>query len=209
MALYFRDRSEFIAYFQAKLEGKLLQSSAEIKFENKNNSTKLKAPKSKTTKSPNGINAKGKVSGYLVDRWDYLYQLEKSKKSKFEQIREEHLKNSELKLMQECTFKPVFISNSHSKSRNLQVQDCNLNNINSRSEIWARKRDAKNNYLKQKLSTEMLEECKFHPKTVKIYLLGRIQASVIKHLKLSSAFFKTSQTHVMNLKRVRNDTMVR
>lgn len=166
MALYFQDRSEFIAYFQNKAE-RSQQTSINII------NSKSKVSKANQTNFKNGIQPfmginKERKNGFLVERWDYLYQLEKVRKEKIKQKQDSQLKYLNLKIMEECTFTPKLISYSRSKSRNIPVfaEECKTSDLNSRSENWARKKNAKNENLKQKLESHKLQECKFHPKIV-------------------------------------------
>lgn len=227
MAQYNQDRSEFIEKFR-KEQGLDAFSYSKTKINTSQHSSKTSnARMNNNNISGSGTvnqftsSSNRKIEKFNVGeakRWDFLHHLEKVKQSKIEQKKQKQIEEKESKHQQECTFTPVFysrINRSKSKGRiehqqftdsinskmNKSENDNELLNcdVNQRTAIWSRKKEAKNETIKQQLVNREFEECNFKPKTVSnLNNKSRIQALTIKlTLKQKNVLLIVKLTHHM------------
>jgi hypothetical protein len=94
-------------------------------------------------------------------RWDYLHQLGKAKKSKFEQLRQVKEKDEFEKEMSQCTFNPRL-----NKSKQILNAKNSEQNVIQRQSNWNVKRNTKLEAVKNEKFVKEFGQCYFSPKIV-------------------------------------------
>lgn len=187
----YSNRTEFLEKFKQEHGTSMSRSKIKDRYSNNRNNQKNSNTNNTADKNSNYNSNLLKKSG-LDGRWDYLYHLEKLKRSKLEEKRK--IKENELfeKDLTECTFSPKlnkmknfknnFNSNSMIKSTSFQDKDNSINqlytddNMNSkiysgnlleRQQMWEYKKKLKIENIRHHEITKNVKECVFQPKLVK------------------------------------------
>ena len=105
-----------------------------------------------------------------IERWDYLYNLNKIKKDKLKEQIEEKRKKDEEDLISECTFKPkINKNNNFNNSFSLTNYNYSRNDIYDnldfvqRTKIWNKIKQNKINTLSKTVNHIRMKECYFSP----------------------------------------------
>ncbi len=110
-----------------------------------------------------------------IKRWDKLYQLDKKQRKNL-QIKEQKKQEEKYKKeKKECTFKPIINNNPEYINKNFYSNNLDSNydkilNFFSRQKFWNKRKTEKLNNLTNLEEKKELNECKFTPKIVKIYI---------------------------------------
>ena len=141
-----------------------------------------------------------------IERWDYLYNLNKIKKDKLKEQIEEKRKKDEEDLISECTFKPkINKNNNFNNSFSLTNYNYSRNDIYDnldfvqRTKIWNKIKQNKINTLSKTVNNIRMKECYFSPEINKENCLKKIK---IKNK--TSNLLEDPESYNQYIKRLKN-----